>query len=189
MQDRSSCSTCFRSTPSFPIRNSTWLNSFLLINFALSVEERGDTASRWRASWSLRHRGKARLRCLTCTCTGTGLSKSSMVFSFQVSFRMLLSRDIYPPVMLQQIGVTGPIGIAVTLTNTRGMILGFDSWRHQTQQSPVLNEHLFLPEAILPELQTPSPPVVKPVIDLVWNACGMPSSLYLDADGKQRPSR
>jgi len=92
-------------------------------------------------------------------------------------------------VLLQQIGVTGPIGIAVTLTNTKGMILGFDSWRHQTQQSPVLNEHLFLPEAILPELQTPSPPVVKPVIDLVWNACGMPSSLYLDADGKQRPSR
>jgi hypothetical protein len=91
-------------------------------------------------------------------------------------------------ILLQQIGATGPIGIGVSLTNTKGMVLGIDEWRHQMQQSPVLNEHLFLPEAILTELETPSPPVIKPVIDLVWNACGMPSSLYLDADGKRMPS-
>jgi hypothetical protein len=91
-------------------------------------------------------------------------------------------------IVLKQIGATGPIGIGVSLTNTKGMLLGIDEWRYQMQQSPVLNEHLFLPEAVLNELDAPAPPVMKPVIDLVWNACGMPSSLYLDADGKRRPS-
>jgi hypothetical protein len=65
------------------------------------------------------------------------------------------------------------------------MVIGIDAWRYETQQSPVLNEHLFLPEAILTELGTPIFPVVKPVIDLVWNACGMPSSLHFDADGNR----
>jgi hypothetical protein len=87
--------------------------------------------------------------------------------------------------LLQQIGANGPIAIAVTLTNTKGMVIGVDSWRYETQQSPVLNDHLFLPEAILTELKTPIFPVVKPLIDLVWNACGMPSSLHFDADGNR----
>jgi hypothetical protein len=89
--------------------------------------------------------------------------------------------------LLQQVGANGPIAVAVTLTNTKGMVLGIDNWRYETQQSPVLNEHLVLPEAILPDLATPIIPVMKPVLDLVWNACGMPASLYFDAEGNWRP--
>jgi hypothetical protein len=91
--------------------------------------------------------------------------------------------------LLRQIGVSGPIGIAITLTNTKAMVLGIDDWRYEMQQSPVLNEHLFLPEAILNDLGDPIIPVLRPVLDLVWNACGMPSSLYFDAEGNWTPPR
>jgi hypothetical protein len=34
-------------------------------------------------------------------------------------------------------------------------------------------------------LEIPITPVIKPVIDLVWNACGMPSSFHFDANGNR----
>lgn len=85
--------------------------------------------------------------------------------------------------LLRHLGATGPIAIAITMTNVRGMILGIDDWHYETHQTPVLNEHLFLPEAILNEIEVPFVPVVKPIIDLVWNACGIGQSLYFDAEG------
>lgn len=85
--------------------------------------------------------------------------------------------------LLRHLGVTGPVAIAITLTNVRGMVLGIDDWRYEAQQTPVLNEHLFVPEAIVNELEVPFVPLIKPVIDLVWNACGIGQSLYFDPEG------
>ena len=41
-----------------------------------------------------------------------------------------------------------------------------------------------LPEIVVDDLSTPAEPLLKPTLDLVWNACGVPSSPYFDADGK-----
>ena len=85
--------------------------------------------------------------------------------------------------LLRRIGASGPVAIAITLTSVKNMILGINDWRFYTEQSPVLNEHLFLPEAIVNELEVPFLPVIKPIIDLVWNACGVGQSIHFDAAG------
>src|ERR1035441_6112962 len=76
-----------------------WISSFLSTTLNLSAQDRGDTASRWKANWSLQHHGTACLQLHTCTCTATELSKSSTVFFFPVRFRMLPHSDVFLPLI------------------------------------------------------------------------------------------
>ena len=91
--------------------------------------------------------------------------------------------------LLLHIGATAPVAVAITLTGVKNMILGTDEWRYGGRQSPVLNDHLFLPEAVLPELTTPIHPALRPTIDLVWNACGIARSRHFDEDNNWVPPR
>jgi len=40
-----------------------------------------------------------------------------------------------------------------------------------------------LPEIVVEDLSPPAAPLLKPTLDLVWNACGFSASPYFDAAG------
>lgn len=86
--------------------------------------------------------------------------------------------------LLTRLGVSAPIAIAVTLTNVREMVIGVDNYMFFSQLHPVLNDHLFLPEAVLPEFASSVDALIRPLADMVWNACGINRSPHFDEDGK-----
>jgi hypothetical protein len=88
--------------------------------------------------------------------------------------------------LMRHVGATAPVALAVTLTNVKDMILGFDDYQSY-EQHPVLNTHLFFPEAIFAELANPTGPVLRPLFDLLWNACGINRSPHFDADSNWTP--
>jgi hypothetical protein len=91
---------------------------------------------------------------------------------------------------MRHVGATAPVAVAVTLTNVKDIVLGFDDWQHYEQHA-VLNTHLFFPEVLLAELGDPTGPVLRPVLrplfDLLWNACGINQFPNFDADSNWTP--
>jgi Putative DNA-binding domain len=84
---------------------------------------------------------------------------------------------------LNTLGVIPPIAVALTLTNVRGVEmshdpLGFDDYH------PVDVDTLSLPETVVENLDEDPAKILKPMFDLIWNACGRPSSLNFDAQGR-----
>jgi hypothetical protein len=74
---------------------------------------------------------------------------------------------------LQQIGATGPVMIALTLTKTRGLVLGTDVQRLEWGIShPIEKNLVVLPEIVVEDLSMPAAKILRPLFDLVWNACG-----------------
>jgi hypothetical protein len=49
---------------------------------------------------------------------------------------------------------------------------------------PIKEDALILPESIVQDFSTPVGKVLKPIFDLVWNACGLPASKNFDSEGK-----
>lgn len=83
---------------------------------------------------------------------------------------------------LEQIGVNVPIAVALTLTQTRGLRMGVDAQGFEIGY-PIETDTLILPETIVQEFSMPIGQIIKPAFDLVWNACGYPSSKNFDAEG------
>jgi hypothetical protein len=48
---------------------------------------------------------------------------------------------------------------------------------------PIGSDSLILPEVIVDSFATPPSQVMRPLFDLIWNACGLPSSANFDSDG------
>ena len=84
--------------------------------------------------------------------------------------------------LIRHIGANAPVSAAVTLTNVKDMVLAFDQWEWY-QLHPVLNTHLFFPDAIFTQLTDRAGPILKPLFDLLWNACGIDESPNFDAEG------
>jgi hypothetical protein len=84
--------------------------------------------------------------------------------------------------LLEKIGATVPIVIAVTLIGTRGLKMGVDSYWSQAGY-PIESDTIILPETVVNEFSVPVGKILKPLFDLVWNACGYPESKNFDAQG------
>jgi hypothetical protein len=84
--------------------------------------------------------------------------------------------------LLQEIGANVPIVVALTLTNTRGLHMGVDGLGFQVGY-PIDADTLILPEAVVEEFSMPAGKILKPIFDLVWNACGYPCSKNFDHEG------
>jgi hypothetical protein len=52
----------------------------------------------------------------------------------------------------------------------------------QTGQS-IDRDTLVLPEVVIQDLSSKAKDILKPILDLVWNACGYPCSLNFDSNG------
>ncbi len=88
--------------------------------------------------------------------------------------------------VLQEIGSSVPIVVALTLTNTRGLRMGVDRLGFEVGD-PIDADTLILPETVVREFSTPVGKILKPMFDLVWNASGYPSSRNFDPDGNWAP--
>jgi hypothetical protein len=90
--------------------------------------------------------------------------------------------------VLQEIGSEGPVVLALTLTKTRGLTMGVDSFYYETGY-PIDSDNIILPETVVEDLSTPANRILKPMFDLIWNACGFVGSSNFDADGNWTPRR
>jgi hypothetical protein len=85
--------------------------------------------------------------------------------------------------ILRTLGIRPPLAIALTLTNVKGMAMGVDDMFAYHEPYTLLEEHLILPEIIVHDFDEKVPKILKPIFDLMWNACGYESSRYFDKDG------
>jgi hypothetical protein len=85
--------------------------------------------------------------------------------------------------VLQEIGANAPVVVALTLLKTRGLGMGIDSFGFE-RGYPIDRDTIVLPETIVGNLSTPPEQILKPLFDLIWNACGYPGSKNFDSEGK-----
>jgi hypothetical protein len=90
--------------------------------------------------------------------------------------------------LLETIGANVPIAVALTLIRTKGLYMGVNTIFGDVGY-PIAAETIVLPEVIVDDFAAPANQVLKPLFDIVWNACGFPESGNFDADGNWRPPR
>jgi hypothetical protein len=84
--------------------------------------------------------------------------------------------------VLQQIGANVPVVVALSLIGTRGLEMAVDHFDFEASY-PIQENMLLLPETIVQDFSMPAGRILKPLFDLVWNACGQPSSKNFDVEG------
>jgi hypothetical protein len=84
--------------------------------------------------------------------------------------------------LLKKIGSGAPAVVALTLLKTRGLTMGVDTHGFELGY-PITSDTVVLPDALVEDLSMPVGKILKPLFDLVWNACGYPSSENFDPDG------
>ncbi len=85
--------------------------------------------------------------------------------------------------LLQEIGANAPVVVALTLLTTRGLYMGVrNTWGDQPG-FPIDSDSLILPEVVVEDLAIPASQILRPLFDLIWNACGLPQSLNFDENG------
>lgn len=73
-----------------------------------------------------------------------------------------------------------PIVLMMSLIGVRGMQMGLE---HGLSR-PIDDDVLLLPEQLMESYPSDAGPVMKPLIDMVWNACGLEKSPNFDIEGK-----
>ena len=91
--------------------------------------------------------------------------------------------------MLARLGVGAPVVLALTLTQTEGIVMGTADAQMWGFGDAIDVETVILPEVLVEDLSQPAQKIVKPMFDLIWNACGKPSSENFDANGDWIPRR
>jgi len=88
--------------------------------------------------------------------------------------------------IMKKLGCSPPVLVGISLIGVRGLKLAADLMVELNMggSSAIDRDVLMLPEIVVEDLSTPVAPLLKPTLDLVWNACGFPSSPYFDAAGK-----
>ena len=84
--------------------------------------------------------------------------------------------------LTEQLGANAPIALALTLLGTRGLFMGVHQFWGDPGY-PIDADSLILPEVIVENLTTPPNQILKPLFDLIWNACGFPGSANFDENG------
>jgi len=81
-----------------------------------------------------------------------------------------------------EIEASAPLVVALTLTNSRGLAMS-NPMSYIEKSFLIDRETLVLPEAIVQDLSAEPFEILKPMFDLVWNACGFEKSRNFDKDG------
>jgi hypothetical protein len=90
--------------------------------------------------------------------------------------------------VLQTLGVNAPVVFALTLINTKGLYMGVNTIFGETGY-PISANTIALPDVLVEHFDVPPSQILKPLFDIVWNACGFPGSGNFDADDNWRPPR
>jgi Putative DNA-binding domain len=78
--------------------------------------------------------------------------------------------------IMRELECSPPVLVGISLIGVRGMTL-------VGARSPINRDVLMLPNILVDDLSVPVGPLLKPTLDLVWNACGEPASPSFDAAG------
>lgn len=92
--------------------------------------------------------------------------------------------------LIKEMGMNPPVVVALTLINVKGSQMSRGPFE-RGEWSAIDRDHLILPETIVETFDEKPGKVLKPMFDLVWNACGYPKSKNFDDEGNwiQRPER
>jgi hypothetical protein len=80
------------------------------------------------------------------------------------------------------LGVNPPIAVALTLTETRGLKMASEMHPFDSGGS-IADDNLILPETVVESFDESPSKILKPLFDLVWNACGFLRSKNFDDHG------
>jgi hypothetical protein len=78
--------------------------------------------------------------------------------------------------IMRRLGCSPPILIGISLIGVRGLTLA-------GAHTAINRDVLMLPNIVVDNLTASVGPLLKPTLDLVWNACGEPASPYFDEAG------
>jgi hypothetical protein len=83
----------------------------------------------------------------------------------------------------KEIDVSVPIVVALTLTNTRGLAM-WDTSPYTIWHFRIDRDTLVLPETVVQDFSLDPVEILKPMLDLAWNACGYTESRNFDKNGE-----
>jgi hypothetical protein len=86
------------------------------------------------------------------------------------------------------IGVTSPIVIMLSLLNVKGARMFGAPAAINQDELMVDRDHLIAPEVMVENSSVDLEQLLKPVFDVIWNACGHPGSISYGNDGKRKHS-
>lgn len=84
--------------------------------------------------------------------------------------------------VLRSSGVAPPVVVALTLAGVKGFEMSTDRFAFVASDK-IPQEILMLPEHWLTDFATPPGKILKPMFDIVWNACGFERSSNFDNEG------
>ena len=87
---------------------------------------------------------------------------------------------------LEQVGVRPPVSVSIALIGVRGLRMAPGA-HNIDYGNEIREETLLLPAAVIDSLSTPAAPILKPMYDRIWNACGLISSPNFDGQGNWAP--
>jgi len=84
---------------------------------------------------------------------------------------------------LVELGVGPPYVLGLTHVNALGMTMDVPPGVYMRDARAIDRQHVVVPEVVIEDIATPIDAILKPVFDVVWNACGMRSSRNYTQDG------
>jgi hypothetical protein len=87
--------------------------------------------------------------------------------------------------ILRTLGCNPPVVVGISLIGVRGQKMALDAQRQLAMgaSGAIDRDVLVLPEIFVENLSARADLLLKPVLDLVWNACGYDASVYFDQNG------
>jgi hypothetical protein len=86
--------------------------------------------------------------------------------------------------VFKEIDATVPIVVAITLTNAHGLAMDNPRSFPFIYSFLIDRETLALPESVIQDFSIESVKILRPMFDLVWNACGYAESMNFNKEGK-----
>jgi hypothetical protein len=84
------------------------------------------------------------------------------------------------------LGVTPLVVIMLSLLTVKGAVM---YTQMPVKQKRIDRDHLLVPEVMAETLTIDTGQLLKPVFDVIWNACGFPECPYYGSDGKRKAGK
>jgi len=83
----------------------------------------------------------------------------------------------------KELNINPPILIFLTFTGIKGFKMYVDTFKYSTNGYAIEKDILLLPEYLIESYDINSKEILKPMFDLIWNACGFDGSFNFDDNG------
>lgn len=116
----------------------------------------------------------------------TQVDKSLNLQNYEESLIRVL--DLYCSSLVKK-SINGPCIVFLSILNVKGYRIRQTNRYFTLDKSPIDRNNLLLPDVYIEDMNHFSAPeIMKPVFNMVWNACGYPGSKNYDKNGKWKPN-